>query len=231
MSSPKSWLIGAHRTRLGSRCGGWTPSKASLRCLLARPARSASPRPGGDPPRWALVDITRDTLPIIDDARARRVISRDLGQEVHGGLWVVAQAVVDGRVDPTSASTWCDAIWRPVSDGHFGTGGFCDPEAAPASAEYLMPAPDPGLSLGTRCAVLNGVVPPEASSFPAGDQHPERHRNGRHPPHTRCACRDHPVPATWRDCPGCSPGVPPASCRAPPKGIARSQGCVCITPV
>ncbi len=70
---------------------------------------------------WAEV---HQATSIIDDDDARRV-GQQYGLEVHGSLWLVAQAIDVGRITEATASTFVDVLIARGARYPCPVGGFC----------------------------------------------------------------------------------------------------------
>lgn len=77
----------------------------------------------GEASTLAVVQARPGAIAVIDDGDARRVGQR-YGIEVHGSLWVAAQAVNENRWDSVSVAAWCDALLTTGIRWPFKLGGF-----------------------------------------------------------------------------------------------------------
>jgi predicted nucleic acid-binding protein len=69
---------------------------------------------------WAEV---HGTLAVIDD-RAARIAAQRAGLDVHGTVWVIAQAVNHGRQTPSGATALLDTLILDGARYPFRAGGF-----------------------------------------------------------------------------------------------------------
>lgn len=109
-----SWLVVVHVDGIGElfALGQW----------VGRVATSSHSQGEASVLAWAEV---HGALALIDDSDARRV-ARQHGLEVHGLLWVAAQAVLDGRWSVAGVSGLLDHLLASGARYPFESGGFAE---------------------------------------------------------------------------------------------------------
>jgi predicted nucleic acid-binding protein len=127
-----SSVVARELARLGARAPDWTILRdlddlETLQAIVQWQTRlggkTGDEKDLGEAATLAVAQVDPGTIAVIDDQDARRVALR-YGASVHGSLWVIGQAINEGRWDRTSVSSWCDVILDTGIRWPFERGGF-----------------------------------------------------------------------------------------------------------